>query len=589
MTTSSEALLAGKAPTFRLLVWAVDASGEPVPSVTYVVSESFVVATKRVKHAIKSDIPSVADHVSKLVHIGKATVDKLLNLRQAAADEGFEINVPDELNCVDKVGQFQQLVELSEMNTDLKNKVRKGAAGVGTDADSSAPCPGKNTSTGHRNYCLTNVQHRVVLSHDANTYTHSCDMSASLFKFVFSQQVRHLLKLSPEKWDEVAAHAQGAVMPDFRPRVWWCPAVKAGLLFSCKNGAVMMDQPIALVKMGVKGVGGEDDQVIAITQLDPQLFNTIPKLKQQAMQSWYAAQHPGWAIYWKDGQQDPAISSAVQREQVAAGQQPNVAVTAPPTAFLPQHNAMPRISGTGQGMAPTASAFQLAAAPMPMRLPTPPPVGMALAMGKHPSPFAANPFAAAAVPANIGAAGPAKASPFAVPNLMDGLANHFPPFPQQPQNPMADTGTAGAGGPANGMPQESSLTLMLQGIANQGGMDHAVVGGGGDGGGRGAAGGGPGAGGNTMERLRTEDLPAVPTMGGIDRGLSQVPSLLGADASAQWGNPLAVPLMGLGGLGGSGSLNGSLNGAMNALIQESLDKADTQPAKVPRTDAGPGQ
>lgn len=44
---------------------------------TYVVSESFVVATKRVKHAIKSDIPSIGDHISKLVHIGKATVDKL--------------------------------------------------------------------------------------------------------------------------------------------------------------------------------------------------------------------------------------------------------------------------------------------------------------------------------------------------------------------------------------------------------------------------------------------------------------------------------------------------------------------------------
>ncbi len=44
MTTSSEALLAGKAPTFRLLVWAVDALGEPVSNVTYVVSENFVVS-----------------------------------------------------------------------------------------------------------------------------------------------------------------------------------------------------------------------------------------------------------------------------------------------------------------------------------------------------------------------------------------------------------------------------------------------------------------------------------------------------------------------------------------------------------------
>jgi hypothetical protein len=103
-TTSSEALLAGKAPTFRLLVWAIDANGVPLPNVTYVVSESFVVATKRVKHAIKSDIPSIGDHVSKLVHIGKATVDKLLDLRQAAAEEGVSIDLlPAQLNRVDKV------------------------------------------------------------------------------------------------------------------------------------------------------------------------------------------------------------------------------------------------------------------------------------------------------------------------------------------------------------------------------------------------------------------------------------------------------------------------------------------------------
>jgi hypothetical protein len=31
--------------------------------------------------------------------------------------------VPDELNRVDKVGTFQQLVEMTEINTDLKNKV----------------------------------------------------------------------------------------------------------------------------------------------------------------------------------------------------------------------------------------------------------------------------------------------------------------------------------------------------------------------------------------------------------------------------------------------------------------------------------
>ncbi len=70
-------------------------------NVTYVVSENFVVATKRVKHAIKSDIPSVADHISKLVHIGKATVDKLVDLRTAATEENLEVRMTILLHTVE--------------------------------------------------------------------------------------------------------------------------------------------------------------------------------------------------------------------------------------------------------------------------------------------------------------------------------------------------------------------------------------------------------------------------------------------------------------------------------------------------------
>lgn len=43
------------------------------------------------KGAIKSDIPSVTDHISKLNHIGKATVDKLQDLVSAGRDEGLEV------------------------------------------------------------------------------------------------------------------------------------------------------------------------------------------------------------------------------------------------------------------------------------------------------------------------------------------------------------------------------------------------------------------------------------------------------------------------------------------------------------------
>ncbi len=60
-------------------------------------------------------------------------MDKLTDLRSAAAKEGFEIHVPDNLNCVDRVGTFQKLVERSEMDSDLKSKVGSKVQKRGTD------------------------------------------------------------------------------------------------------------------------------------------------------------------------------------------------------------------------------------------------------------------------------------------------------------------------------------------------------------------------------------------------------------------------------------------------------------------------
>jgi hypothetical protein len=70
VTDSSEALLQGRRPPFRLLVWAPDGLGGFDHSVQYAVSDDFVVATRRVKQANKADIPMINDHVSKIEHIG---------------------------------------------------------------------------------------------------------------------------------------------------------------------------------------------------------------------------------------------------------------------------------------------------------------------------------------------------------------------------------------------------------------------------------------------------------------------------------------------------------------------------------------
>ncbi|KAG1654764.1 hypothetical protein FOA52_015324 [Chlamydomonas sp. UWO 241] len=303
LTTSSEALLAGKAPTFRLLLWAVDGTGRPVPHVTHVVSESFVhvstddnpwfacvsslscpccrqVATKRVKHAIKSDIPSITDSVNKLVHVGKATVDKLADMRTSSAEEGYDLALTVELWSIENIGQFQGLVEATELNGDLKAKVR------------------------------------------------------------------HMLKLSPEKWDEVAAHAMAAVAPDFRPRVWRDASCHAGLVFATKHGSVVLDRPVGYVRQGGNDDGS--DLALPLDQLDPLTNQSVPALQQQAAQAWYMPSHPGWAIHWDGPGGDIAPPLALPPLSTAGGggmQSPMLPIQAAPTQQQQQH---PQGQGQGQ-------------------------------------------------------------------------------------------------------------------------------------------------------------------------------------------------------------------------------------------------
>ena len=140
VSDSSEAMLSGRKPPFRLLVRAVASDGRKV-NIRHAVSEGFVVcttlhamdyacevhdtaeamssgltpfacawtrslvlqvATRRTRTAGKVEIPNVDDHVSKLEHMGKETVKKLQDIRTAAVQAGVEINVPD--NCILKGG-----------------------------------------------------------------------------------------------------------------------------------------------------------------------------------------------------------------------------------------------------------------------------------------------------------------------------------------------------------------------------------------------------------------------------------------------------------------------------------------------------
>ena len=54
--------------------------------------------------------------------------------------------------------------------------------------------------------------------------------------------------------------------------------------------------PAALVKASDQP--GANDTIVSVLSLDQELFDKIAGLKTQAIQSWYASAHPGWAIYW---------------------------------------------------------------------------------------------------------------------------------------------------------------------------------------------------------------------------------------------------------------------------------------------------
>ena len=124
VTGSSESLLSGQRPPFRLLARAVDAaSGAPLPDWAVAVSDPFVAATPRVRTAIKADIPCVDDHVSKLNSVGPQTQAKLAAIGAEAAAAGLALALPHA--CVTNVGQFRDVAALAAADPALADALKR--------------------------------------------------------------------------------------------------------------------------------------------------------------------------------------------------------------------------------------------------------------------------------------------------------------------------------------------------------------------------------------------------------------------------------------------------------------------------------
>ncbi|CAL8462805.1 g2338 [Coccomyxa elongata] len=126
ITGSSEALLSGQKPPFMLLVRAYNkADNTRARHIRNGTSEQFVVATPRVRTAVKAVIPHVDDHVSKLQSLGVMTQNKLADIGAAAAAAGitYELNVPR--NCVGTVGEFRELCMWADKDRALCETLKK--------------------------------------------------------------------------------------------------------------------------------------------------------------------------------------------------------------------------------------------------------------------------------------------------------------------------------------------------------------------------------------------------------------------------------------------------------------------------------
>ena len=264
----------------RLLVQAVQSStGRRARHVEHLVSEAFVVATQRVKQALKSEIPHMEHHVSKLEFVGVQTQLKLQDIRAAAAAAGV-VGLSVVHNCVTTGASPRAAVQgVADTAATLPCSRGGGMHEQGTAARRNrlvhcrVDCPelmrwkacmhaespelgrlhaGAPACRGQSHTCTRQCRMCQGMPHNADTRSvpgavgQFRDLVESCARDVQLQEtLRKVLAFTARGWDAARQHAMRAVQTDNRMRIWCADdAMTVGLLFRCALGRVDIHNPV---------------------------------------------------------------------------------------------------------------------------------------------------------------------------------------------------------------------------------------------------------------------------------------------------------------------------------------------------------
>ena len=294
VTGSSESLLSGQRPPFRLLARALDAATRhPARGVAFAVSDAFVVATPRVRTAVKAEIPLASDHVSKLNAVGPQTQAKLADIAAAwrAAVGRLGVELPG-----DGRGERRRRRRASS--------VAAGSSSTALLADPTLLAPCSRTPR------VTTVGQFRDLAE-----------AAAAEGPELTDALKRVLKLT-KGWEAACEHAAHAVEVDGRCRVWYdCLddgsgrqnfTSREGLVFPGALGAVDLSAPIGLLRpvVGDGGGGGggssSSSRLTAVARLGAADASRAISMRAAAARAWALPGHPGWTLWEGSTSQDVA-------------------------------------------------------------------------------------------------------------------------------------------------------------------------------------------------------------------------------------------------------------------------------------------